>query len=234
MITESRFQKNLAAFSEEELYKIRTKSICVVGCGGLGGNVIMSLARFGVGRLALVDDDLYRESNLNRQIFCTEENLNKNKTIEIKAALAKINSGLYVDAFPTRLDNNNAVDILSGHDIAVDCLDNITGRLALESACETVGIPFVHGAIDGFCGQVASIFPEDRLLHGLLSSEDKSFVSSSPPFISQFVAAIEAAEVLKILAGRSDVLRHKILLADLLHHTYDVVPVEYSSQTTRQ
>ncbi|MDP3447358.1 MAG: HesA/MoeB/ThiF family protein [Eubacteriales bacterium] len=221
-ISNERYKKNLGAFTEEELRHIWQQAVCIVGCGGLGGHVIMSLARLGVGKLTLVDGDVFTASNLNRQIFCTENTLMQHKATVTKAALFEINSEVTVHACDVMLTAENACEILAGHDAVVDCLDNIPSRLTLEDACEAIGIPFVHGGIDGFFGQITSVFPGDRTLHTLFHDKRETSSSSSPAFAPQLAAALEVAEVMKILTGRGDILRQKVFFFDLLNHTYDV------------
>lgn len=230
VILSERYKKNLGAFTEKELRHIWKHSVCIVGCGGIGGHVIMSLARFGVGKLTLVDGDVFTVSNLNRQIFCTEQNLMQQKATATKAALAEINSEINVHACDVMLTAENASEILAGHDVVADCLDNIPSRLTLEDACEDVGIPFVHGGIDGFFGQITSVFPGERTLHTLFHNKREMSSSSSPAFAPQFAAALEVAEIMKILTGRGDILRQKVLFFDLLNHTYDVASLKSSKE----
>lgn len=229
MINE-RYQKNLGAFTEEELRHIWQKAVCIVGCGGIGGHVIMSLARFGIGKLTLVDGDVFTNSNLNRQIFCTEHTLMQNKAAATKAALVEINNEVTVHACDVMMTAENACEILAGHDVVVDCLDNIPSRLMLEDACEAVNIPFVHGGIDGFFGQITSVFPGDRTLHTLFPDKRGKAPSSSPAFAPQLAGALEVAEVVKILTGRGDILRHRVLFFDLLNHTYDIASLTSSEK----
>ena len=222
----ARYERNTQAFSKEEVEAICGKSVCVIGCGGLGGYVAMSLARFGVGRLSLVDGDVFEVSNLNRQLFSTEMNLGKHKALEAKRILALVNSGVEVEAFAELLTEENAIRLLSGHDAAVDCLDNVASRLVLEDGCDAVGIPLVHGAIGGFYGQVACVFPGDavlRSIYGANAEKPPANRAGNPPFTPQLVAAIQCSETLKLLAGRADVLRKKLLLIDLLRNTFHTV-----------
>ncbi|MCL1805692.1 MAG: HesA/MoeB/ThiF family protein [Clostridiales bacterium] len=219
----TRYSRNVNAFSREEVEAIRGKSVCVVGCGGLGGYAAMCLARFGVGRLTLVDGDVFDASNLNRQLFCTERNLGKSKALEAKEALAAVNSEVEIVARGEMLTAANSASILSGCDAAVDCLDSASARLILEAGCEAAGIPLVHGAIGGFYGQVCCIFPGDGVisaLYGGKGSAPPNNAAGNPPFTPQMVAAIQCSEALKLLAGREDLLRKKLLIIDLLQNSF--------------
>ena len=74
-----RYNRNMMALSPEECAALAGKRVAVVGCGGLGGSVIEALARIGVGFLRVIDGDVFEESNLNRQLLCTEAALGRPK-----------------------------------------------------------------------------------------------------------------------------------------------------------
>ena len=77
----ARHSRNIPALSEADMEKLTGSKVLVVGCGGLGGNIIEYLARAGVGALKVVDGDVFEESNLNRQILSTSENIGKKKAL---------------------------------------------------------------------------------------------------------------------------------------------------------
>jgi len=65
---------------------------------------------------------------------------------------------------------DNAENLVKGHDVAVDALDNLSARLTLMRAARAANIPFVHGAIIGWRGRVSVAYPQDRALELILSS----------------------------------------------------------------
>ena len=91
-----RYQKNIDPINFSEQIKLLESKIAIIGCGGLGGNVIELLIHIGIGELILVDGDKFIESNLNRQIFCIEGNIEKNKVDVAAERVKSINSGLKV------------------------------------------------------------------------------------------------------------------------------------------
>mgnify|MGYP000858705597 CR=1 FL=1 len=109
--------------------------------------------------------------------------------------------------------------ILSGCDLAVDALDGNRARKTLRNACRDLGIPMVHGAIAGFWGQAGVFFPGDATPwdapEGELPDRGVELETGNPPFTPALVAALEAAEAIKILANVSKPLRHRLLWADL-------------------
>lgn len=222
-----RYKKNLNAFSKQEVLDIHTKKVCVVGCGGLGGYVMQSLARFGVLHLSVIDGDTFSTTNLNRQLFSAEDAIGRFKVHACKDRLAIINSDATVYAIPEMLTEQNADTLLAGHDLVLDCLDNIPSRRILDAGCRRLGIPYVHGAIGGFYGQVCSIFPGDDMLDSIYPPDSKEHgveqTLGSPAFIPQAVSAVQCSEALKILTGKGELLRHKLLYIDLLYNDFEII-----------
>ena len=161
---QQRYARNASSISEAETEQLRNKRVAVVGLGGLGGYVTELLARVGVGAILGFDDDTVSESNLNRQLFATEEGVGRPKAEEAARRIAAVNSQTAFTAHRVRVTEENAVSCLRGCDAVVDCCDSIETRLVLERAAETLGVPLVHGAIAGWYGQVGVCFPGDRLL----------------------------------------------------------------------
>ena len=71
--------------------RLTEKTALIIGCGGLGGYVIEELARVGVGKLILVDGDVFSRSNMNRQLMAKEETLGKNKAEVMRERILSIN-----------------------------------------------------------------------------------------------------------------------------------------------
>lgn len=67
-----RFRRNRGVFTSRQMARLLSLRVFIAGCGGLGGHVASLLARMGAGGFRLCDPDIFEESNLNRQYFCTE------------------------------------------------------------------------------------------------------------------------------------------------------------------
>jgi molybdopterin/thiamine biosynthesis adenylyltransferase len=164
-----RYFRNRDSISIEEQLKLAESQVSVIGAGGLGGEVILLLARIGIGSLIVVDSDAFDETNLNRQALCPALSLGRSKAGEAAAMVHTINSGIEITPYQVRIDFTNAGKILAGSDVVVDALDNVPDRLMLESEAKSLGFPSVHGALAGFGGQLMTIFPDDvglKLLYG--------------------------------------------------------------------
>ena len=142
-----RFRRNYGLFSSQDMARLLRSRVLVLGCGGLGGHVAELLARMGAGFLRLVDNDVFEESNLNRQRFCTESTLGSPKALVVRESLVDTASHLEVEALQVEANDQNLPDLVTGMDVVLDCLDNITAKAALEKASLAAGVPFVHGSI---------------------------------------------------------------------------------------
>jgi molybdopterin/thiamine biosynthesis adenylyltransferase len=123
----------------------------------------------------------------------------------------------------TRLDAANAAEILAGSDVIVDALDSVKDRFLLEEAAKGLGIPLVHGTLAGFEGWVMTIFPADSGLRNIYGADGAERTDQERPqdllgvpgVTPVVIAAFQVMEVLKILLGREDIFRDKILHVDL-------------------
>jgi len=220
-----RYSKNMKSFSKEELKNSFEKKVCVLGCGGLGGYVIQILARFGIGYLTIVDGDSFAISNLNRQVFSDINSIGIEKVIKTKKDLDIINPDIKINIVCDMVDKENAYDILSGHDVIVDCLDNINTRLLVQDVCEELNIPLIHGAIAGFYGQVTTILPGDKTLNRIYKAGNVGVEKNlgNPSFIPPCISSIQACEVIKLLNNKGNLLRNKILYIDLLTNEFETI-----------
>ncbi len=218
-----RYLRNLDVISPEEQLKLAESKVAVIGVGGLGGTVILLLARMGIGSLAIVDPDTFEETNLNRQSLCNMEALGSPKTGAAASAVRSVNPGVTVLPYQTKLVSANAEEILAGSHVAVDALDNVPDRLLLEGAARKLGIPLVHGALAGFEGWVMTIFPGDPGLRNIYGAEGKrqgegespQAVLGVPGVTPSLIAALQVMEVLKVLLNRGNVFRHRMVYIDL-------------------
>lgn len=221
-----RYSRNMKMLSKEENERLSRFKVCVVGCGGLGGYIIEMLGRLGIGNITTVDGDIFDETNLNRQLLSDVETLGGSKALTAKKRMEIVNPLVKVTAITEKITKENAENILWGHDLLIDAIDKIETRFLLQNTAEKLNIPMVHGAIAGWYGQVATIFPGDKTLEKIYPTKNTKGLESelgNPSFTPALVASIEVAEALKILLGRGDLLRNRLLYIDLLEHDYMVM-----------
>jgi len=222
-----RYKRSLDTVTEQELEKIRSKTVGVVGAGGLGGYVIEMLARFGVGTLRIIDGDRFDETNLNRQLLAVEANLGKAKAEEAALRVAAINSTVQTEILAGKFGSENADQFLSGLDVVLDCLDNVGTRLLLEQRCKVLGIPLVHGAVGAWSGQVLTILPGDDTLYNLYGADGTPIPPiGAASFVPATIASYQVAECIKLLIGRGDLLRRRMMCFDLWNNHHFVVDLD--------
>ncbi len=218
-----RYVRNREIISDQEQLKLAQSRVAVVGAGGLGGQVILLLARIGIGYLVVIDHDTFDETNLNRQALCSQEALGKSKSEEAVTVVDAINPGVETISCRLRIDSSNAQKILVGSDVVVDALDNIPDRLTLEEEVKKLDIPLVHGAVAGFEGQIMTIFPQDHGLGNLYgrggpvkeTKQSPESVFGVPALIPAVIGTFQVMEVLKIILDRGTTFRNMMVHMDL-------------------
>ena len=218
-----RYVRNRETISREEQLRLSNARVAVVGAGGLGGQVILLLARVGVGRIVVVDYDRFDETNLNRQALSSQRAMGKSKAQEAVMVVGAINPGVIVTPHKVRIDPSNAKEVLKGSDVIVDALDNIPARFTIENASKSMGIPLVHGALAGLEGQLMTVFPDDpgikRLYGNSVADGERSkspeAVLGVPALMPSFIATLQATEVLKIILKRGRLFRNVMVHVDL-------------------
>jgi molybdopterin-synthase adenylyltransferase len=215
----ARYQRSLGTVGWEGQTKLLSAAVIVVGAGGLGGYIVEALARMGVGRLIVIDGDVFEEHNLNRQVLCVESNLGQGKASAAAVRVAQVNAAVEVKAVDGLLTEENAAALLTGADLAVDALDSLPTRFLLERAAKQQGIPLVHGAIAGYIAQVMTIFPEDEGLarvygRGHLPEKGVETIYGNPAATPMLCAACQVQEVIKVLLGTGEPLRNRLLIID--------------------
>jgi len=214
-----RYLRSLGTVGWEGQINLLHSTVAVVGLGGLGGSVVEGLARMGVGRLIVVDGDVFLDHNLNRQVLSAEAGLGLLKAEVARARVAQINAALEVIVHSEEAARENLPRLLEGAEAVVDALDRLPTRLMLQEVAQEMGIPMVHGAIAGYFGQVMTIFPEDEGLRALygggsVPQQGIEVQLGCPAATPMMVAAWQVQEVMKILLGRGQLLRHKMLFMD--------------------
>jgi molybdopterin-synthase adenylyltransferase len=219
--------------SKEEQLKLKKSQIAIIGCGGIGGAAIEMLARMGVGRLRIVDKDVFDLTNLNRQLMSNLKNVGKPKTGVTEHEIRSINPFLEVKAFNEELNHKNVSKIIKGSDLVVDALDNLLSRVVVSRCARKLDIPFIHGAIHGIMGQV-TVFsretPTYEELFKLPSSGNKltnemvakvnKLDQEVPPVIGpvpNIVGCLQASEAFKLIIEKGKLITApRVLIYDLI------------------
>lgn len=136
-----RLDRQITLIGEDATARLISSSVCVIGLGGVGGYVFEALARSGIGRMFLVDCDTVSVSNLNRQIIATTETVGMKKTDAAEQRVRIIAPDCLVRSLDVFVTKNNAAEIIkeSGADVIVDCIDNVSAKVAIIKAAKEQG-----------------------------------------------------------------------------------------------
>lgn len=192
----------------------------IIGAGGLGSPVALYLAAAGVGHINIVDGDNVDISNLQRQIIHNSNDIGNLKVESAREKINNLNPDVEVVTFPTRLNADNAAEILDNCNVIIDCTDNAASRFLINDICVEKGLPLVHGAINRFSGNVMTIIPGCANLRDLFPSQPESPAPSDNygvlGVIAGIIGTIQTAEALKILLGIGELLINQVLTFDAL------------------
>jgi molybdopterin/thiamine biosynthesis adenylyltransferase len=201
----------------------------VCGCGALGSAIAGTLVRAGVGHVRVVDRDFLELSNLQRQALFDEADVAAGLPKAIAAAnkLRAINSEVDIEPVVADVTFKNIADLADDCDVLVDGTDNFEIRFLLNDFALASGKPWVYGGVIGAEGQSMTILPGETACLACLLAEPPP-PGTTPtcdtagvlgPAVN-VVAAIQAAEAMKILSGNTSDCSRKLTIVDLWRNTF--------------
>lgn len=205
--------------------------VLVVGAGGLGAPVVQYLAAAGVGTLGIVDDDIVERSNLQRQVIHGDGDVGRKKVHSAAEFVAGLNPDVTVDTHDCRVGPEDIEGLIAEYDFVVDGSDNFRTRYLVNDACTLAGIPFSHGAIYRFEGQVTTftnespcyrcLFPEAPP-EGTVPDCATTGVLGVLPGV---VGSMQATETVKSLIGVGETLGGRLLAYDAMDMGFEELPI---------
>ncbi|MCF8247660.1 MAG: molybdopterin-synthase adenylyltransferase MoeB [Saprospiraceae bacterium] len=223
--------------------KLKAGRVLVVGSGGLGSPVLLYLAAAGVGHIGIVDFDTVDDSNLQRQVLFTTDDIGKSKAETAKERLLALNPHIDIVVFKTRFTRENALELIDGYDVVADGTDNFPTRYLVNDACVLAGKVNVYASIFQFEGQVSvfnypqpdgergpnyrDMFPEPPP-PGLVPNCAEGGVLGVLPGI---IGSMQASEVIKVLTGVGEPLAGRLFLFDAASFTTRIFKVQKNPDT---
>ncbi len=124
--------------------KLKSARVLILGVGGVGGYVVEALARAGVGNIDVLDGDAFSCSNLNRQILATIDSVGKRKVEVARDRIKAINPNCNVNVFDMFYLPKNASTIQIGaYDYIVDAIDTVTSKLDIITRAKAEGVRII-------------------------------------------------------------------------------------------
>jgi len=212
--------------------RLKNSSVVIVGAGGLGIPASVYLAAAGVGRIGIVDNDVVELSNLHRQTIYSESDLGRAKVDVLGERLRSVNPHVSVTTHSLKLDSSNALDVLAGYQVVVDCTDNFPARYLINDACVLQRKPDIYSSIFRFDGQASVFYSEKGPCYRCL------FPAPPPPETVQSCAiagvlgvlpgimgSIQAAQALNLMIGNGQSLVGRLLLFSATDMSFNEVKV---------
>lgn len=238
-------QISLKELGESGQQKLKNSKVLVVGAGGLGCPALLYLAGAGIGRIGIVDFDLVSLSNLHRQVLFSVHDIGFSKSLRAADILGQMNPEIEIEVFNQKLDNSNALEILSGFDIILDGTDNFASRYLINDACVLLNKILVYGAISRFEGQLAvfnkasasteipanyrDLFPLPPADDEVLNCEEAGVIGVLPGIIGTMMAN----ETIKLITGIGEPLLNRLLTYNSLNNQFFEMDLVVMPGTTK-
>lgn len=138
------FSRTELLLGRDAIEKLSRAKVIVFGIGGVGGYAVEALARSGVGRIDLVDNDTVCLSNINRQLIATRDTVGREKVEVMAERIRSINPDCEVHSFrcfylPETKDRFD----FSSYDYVIDAVDTVTAKLSLICEAKQAGTPVI-------------------------------------------------------------------------------------------
>ena len=241
----ARYSRHIAIpeFNVAAQKKLKAAKVLVVGAGGLGSPMLLYLTAAGVGQIGIVDFDVVEDSNLQRQVLFTVDDIGKSKAETAKSRLQKLNPFVKFTVYNNAFTKENALEIIKDYDVVADGSDNFPTRYLVNDACVLAGKINVYASIFRFEGQVSvfnflnedgtrganyrDLFPEPPP-PGMVPSCAEGGVLGVLPGI---IGSMQASEVIKVITGVGEPLAGRLFLFDAASFTTRVLKVRKNSKT---
>ncbi len=241
----ARYSRHIAIpeFNLAAQKKLKAAKVLVVGSGGLGSPMLLYLTAAGVGHIGIVDFDVVDDSNLQRQVLFTVDDIGKSKAKTAKIRLEKLNPHVKFTVYNNAFTKDNALEIIKDYDVVADGTDNFPTRYLVNDACVLAGKVNVYASIFRFEGQVSvfnflnedgtrganyrDLFPEPPP-PGMVPSCAEGGVLGVLPGI---IGSMQASEVIKVITGVGEPLNGRLFLFDAASFTTRVLKVRKNSKT---
>jgi molybdopterin-synthase adenylyltransferase len=210
--------------------RLKAAKVLVVGAGGLGSPLLIYLAAAGVGTLGIIDDDRVSLDNLQRQVAHDTRSVGSLKTRSAAKTIERLNANVETRLYSTRLQAENALNIISDYDIVADGSDNFATRYLVNDACYFARRPLVSAAVGPFDGSLTTFRAFERGADGKPRPNYRCLFPEAPPegtvapcseagilgAVAGVMGTLQAVEVVKELLGFGDSLVGRLLLYDAL------------------
>ncbi|MEM1406144.1 MAG: molybdopterin-synthase adenylyltransferase MoeB [Bacteroidota bacterium] len=215
-------------FNIEGQRKLKNAKVLVVGTGGLGAPLLQYLTAAGVGTIGIVDFDVVDDSNLQRQVLFSTDNVGEPKVDAALRRLEGLNPHINFRVYNTQLTSENALEIIQDYDVVADGTDNFPTRYLVNDACMILDKPNVYASIFRFDGQISVFNYVDK--KGNRGPNYRDLFPAPPPpglvpscaeggvigVLPGIIGSLQANEAIKVITGIGEPLAGRLFLFDAL------------------
>jgi molybdopterin-synthase adenylyltransferase len=209
--------------------RIMNSRVTLCGVGALGTVLANALVRAGVGYIRVIDRDFVEPSNLQRQVLFDEADVTSNMP-KAEAAVAKmrlINSHVKLEAVVADINRTNIEGFCHDADLILDGTDNFEVRYTINDVAVKLNKPWVYGGAVGVEGMTMTIIPGEtpclRCVFEASPGPGEVGTCETAGVLGPAVGVIanmQAAEALKLLAGKNDTINRELITLNLWENTY--------------
>lgn len=201
------YSRQYMLWGEKTQEVLASKSVAIIGCGGMGCSLGLVLSGLGIKEFYMIDFDRVEVHNIHRQIAFAKNDDGKLKA-EVLSDKMRARSLSEITPIVGSFEDFTKKSIVP--DLILDATDNLQTRKEINDFAKANNIPWIYASVEEFRGQVA--FFEN-------SSFDEIFkISALPPkgviapMVAQ-IATLSANLASRYLAGLK-------IKKDVLHYLY--------------
>jgi molybdopterin-synthase adenylyltransferase len=214
-------QATVPSVGREGLAKLRSSTIAVVGVGGVGSSAAYYMARSGVGRIRLIDQDIIQPSNLQRIQSATEKDLFLPKAEVLSRRLSEFDSSIRIHTVVDTITKSNVNALLEGVDLIFDGLDNFRSRYVLNRFSVQHKTPYLFASAVAEQAHLALFNPPitpclECIMPKVIDRFDESCESLGvSPTITGLTGVIGAETAIQFLIGNRSRISNQMMTIDL-------------------
>lgn len=129
----------------ESIEKLKKSHVLIVGLGGIGSFAGEFIARAGVGKITIIDGDVFDSTNKNRQLTALDSTIGRNKAVVLAERIRDINPDVELNVVEEFVLPERVWELLKEHkpDYVMDCIDSVTPKLEWIIACIRLKIKII-------------------------------------------------------------------------------------------
>ncbi len=201
------FNRQVMLWGEERQQALQNRRIAIIGAGGLGSSLAITLGASGIGHIDIVDFDEVTVHNIHRQIAFKVGDEGKLKA-EVAAKLLESRCP-YVKVTPHTVYFEEFIKTPRTYDLILDATDNLPSRAQIDQYAKSIGTPWIYGSAEAFNGQVCFIERSSFDAFKIMDRQPAGIAGA----IVMHIASLQANLALRYLAGEN-------VKKDLLYYLY--------------